>query len=65
MWAAALESTPLELIAIAHVEDDGLVAAFQPSEQVARTPDLLVQVFRPPGLPHFRVSYFGWGTIRR
>ncbi|PYT66025.1 MAG: hypothetical protein DMG39_27730 [Acidobacteria bacterium] len=43
--AAAFESELLELIAIAHIEDEESFAAFQPCEQISRSPDFLFQSF--------------------
>ena len=63
--AAAFELKPLELIAIAHIEDEEFVAAFQPFEQVSRSPDFIVQSFYRCGLAHCQDIYLGWGMIRR
>jgi hypothetical protein len=63
-WAAAFESKLLELIAIAHIEDEEFVATLQPIEQFSRGPDFVVHSFRHWGsFRHY--TYFGWGTIRR
>lgn len=43
--APTFESELIELIAVAHVEDEEFVATFQPFEQISRCPDFIVQSF--------------------
>ena len=54
--AATFESKPLELIVIAHIEDEEFVAALQPFQQVSRSPYFIVQLFCHCGLRHWQHS---------